>query len=213
MQKLQRSRLIRSSSRFFFRSIFQCLSLFRVCFNFIALSFISRLTVIWPWKIQRQDALYATCVKLTTTSKSWKVHERPPYTGRNNKYSSVVWPTIIEETAGNEILLGVLPALMVQWKTWKFMVCNTTILCMVSPGESRHFAILVNVHKLSRINGNLSCANKLLHLPPSVAFPLPVSSEFRHRGIYSPVARSFDLYRGSNEVRMKWTRGVDQRGV
>lgn len=80
----------------------------------------------------------------------------PLYTGRNNKYLSVIRLTVIEETAGNEILLGVCTGFNSIAENVEIHGVRYNDYVHGFVGRKPPPYILVNIYKLRHISRNFS---------------------------------------------------------
>lgn len=87
----------------------------------------------------------------------------PLYTGRNNKYLSVIRLTVIEETAGNEILLGVFTGFNSIAENVEIHGVRYNDYVHGFAGRKLPPYILVNIYKLHHISKNFSGLSNLVY--------------------------------------------------
>lgn len=89
----------------------------------------------------------------------------PFYTERNNKYLSIIRLTVIEETAGNEILLGVFTGFNSIAENVEIHGVRYNDYVHGFAGRKLPPYILVNIYKLRNISRNFSGLSNLVYSP------------------------------------------------
>ena len=89
----------------------------------------------------------------------------PLYTERNNKYLSIIRLTVIEETAGNEILLGVFTGFNSIAENVEIHGVRYNDYVHGFAGRKLPPYILVNIYKLRNISRNFSGLSNLVYPP------------------------------------------------